>query len=182
MHVVRHRYDEATALPKKIDACGGDSVTTDQPAKPASWWPTLLFAVMTVLTALLAVEESLRHGFRWNALLLPTVWTYLTVNRLLRTVRQRAGRPPWWVGHPRATLALNVTVLAAIAGFGVYCLTRMGPDRPLYIGEAIICAAGLLFGSYVAVLQWRLQDAETDWPWWDQPWWRWRIEKSPNTQ
>jgi hypothetical protein len=157
-------------------------VTTDQPAKPASWWPVVFLAGMTVLMVLFAVEEGFRDGFRWHAVLLPAAWAYLTVNRWSRTGRQRAGRPPWWVEHARGTLAINVTTLFAVTGFWVYCLTHMGAEHPVFVFEAILCTLLVPFTVYVAVLQWRLRDAETDWPWWDQPWWRWRIDKSPNTE
>jgi hypothetical protein len=157
-------------------------VTTEQPAKPAPWWPTLFFAVMTVLMAILVVEESLRGELRWHTLILPALWSWITINRWSRTMRQRAGRPPWWVEHPRGTLVINVTTLVAVTGFWGYCLTYLGVDHPLYIVEAILCTLLIPFTVYFTIVQWRLRDAETDWPWWDQPWWRWRLEKTPNTE
>jgi hypothetical protein len=152
---------------------------TNRPAKSPSWWPTVLFAAVTVLFVLIAVfghgpvsrPDHTLHGW-----LLPGVWACLTVSRLLRTLRRRAGRIPWWVLHPRGTLALNATVLAGVVGYLVYSLLHVASD-PFYIALSILLGLLVPVVIWAAVKQWRLRDAETDWPWWDRPWWTWKVER-----
>jgi xanthine/uracil permease len=147
--------------------------------KTPSWWPTMLCAAVAMLFVLIAVlgrhqatvPDHTLHGW-----LPPGIWAYVTVDRLLRTLRQRAGRIPWWIRHPREALALNATVLAALIGYLAYSLLQMASD-PFYIALSILLGLLIPVTIHAAVKQWRLRDAETDWPWWDRPFWTWKVER-----